>query len=131
MALKRRLHGELMVLLKRQDACPPPRKQKSTELVFKIKRVTKKLLGRNLWDLYDLERWANQLLVQVEEEAAVGGYDPPGVRILDHDEELCPRGADAEAISTQPKLSDLVVDRGVEVDGDLATLDGGQAREAV
>lgn len=56
-ALKRRLHGELMVLLKRQDACPPPRKQKSTALVFKIKRVAKKLLGRDLWDLYDLERW--------------------------------------------------------------------------
>jgi hypothetical protein len=55
--LRRRIHEDVRCLVKRQNACPPPRYGGSNPLVFKSKQLVKRVLGMEEEDLYDLEKW--------------------------------------------------------------------------
>ncbi len=54
---KLNLHRELIPLLKKQAAPPPPRYGNSSRLIYSAKRVVKRVLGWYVQDLYDLGSW--------------------------------------------------------------------------
>jgi hypothetical protein len=56
-AVSRRVHEEVRHIVRRHDACPPPRYGASSPLTYKSKELVKRLLGMKTPNLYDLYEW--------------------------------------------------------------------------
>lgn len=56
-AVSHRVHEEVREIVRRRDACPPPRYGTSSPFVHKSKQLVKRVLGMDSPDLYDLSNW--------------------------------------------------------------------------